>query len=249
MKYLLPAIFAIVLVTVYAFSPKISSRPVQDTPNTLTDAEKKDGWKLLFDGKSSSGWHTYGKSTVGEAWKVGEGTIGLDASQKSSYQSKGGGDIVTDKEYENFDLKIEWKISKNGNSGILFDIKEDPKYSETWYTGPEMQVLDNEGHDDGKIIKHRAGDLYDLISSSTEPVKAVGEWNQVEIKLNKGKLDLYMNGVNIVSTTMWDDNWWKLVKGSKFVKMPDFSKYKKGRIALQDHGCDVWYRNIKIKQL
>jgi Domain of Unknown Function (DUF1080) len=248
MKYLLFAIPAIILTAMHTPSQKIL--PVkQGSDNTLTEAEKKEGWKLLFDGKTTEGWHTYGKTIVGSAWKVSDGAISLDASEKSSYQTKGGGDLVTNAEYENFDLKIDWKISPKGNSGILFDIKEDPKYSETWYTGPEMQVLDNDGHDDGKIKKHRAGDLYDLISSSSEPVKAVGEWNHVEIKLNRGKLDLYMNGVNVVSTTMWDDNWWKLVKGSKFIKMPDFTKYKSGRIALQDHGGDVWFRNIKIKQL
>ncbi len=249
MKYLLLAVPAILLMAAYSFSPEILSAVKQAAPNTLSDAEKKEGWQLLFDGKTTAGWHTYGQTAVGSAWKVKDGTIVLEASEKSSYQTKGGGDIVTNSEYENFDLKIEWKIAKNGNSGILFDVKEDPKYKETWHTGPEMQVLDNDGHPDGKIKKHRAGDLYDLISCSTETVKAVGEWNLAEIRLNKGKLDLFLNGVNVVSTTMWDDNWWALVKGSKFVKMPDFTKYKSGRIALQDHGCDVWFRNIKIRKL
>ncbi|HEX4852123.1 MAG TPA: DUF1080 domain-containing protein, partial [Puia sp.] len=136
-----------------------------------------------------------------------------------------------------------------GNSGIMFLVKEDPKYKESWNTGPEMQVLDNDGHEDGKIKKHRAGDLYDLISSSSEPVKPVGEWNQVEIRVNHGKLDLFLNGVNIVSTTLWDADWQKLIAGSKFKTMPGFTKYKTGRIALQDHGFDVWFRNIRIKQL
>jgi hypothetical protein len=247
MKILLLAMTSLLI-----FPSHKSGKPswvIQDKNNILSNDEKKEGWKLLFDGTTLQGWHTYGKKTVGSAWKVSDGSIALDASEKSSYQTKGGGDIVTDREYENFDLKLDWKISPKGNSGILFDVKEDPKYSETWYTGPEMQVLDNDGHDDGKIKKHRAGDLYDLISSSTEPVKAVGEWNHVEIKLNKARLELFMNGVNVVSTTMWDDHWWELVKGSKFVKMPDFTKYKSGRIALQDHGGDVWFRNIKIREL
>ena len=110
-------------------------------------------------------------------------------------------------------------------------------------------MLDNDGHPDGKIPKHRASNLYDLIASSSEPVKPVGEWNQAEIMLNKGKLDVFLNGVKVVSTTMWDDNWWNLVKGSKFKDMPGFSKYKTGHIDLQDHGNEVWYRNIKIKKL
>ncbi|PWT78887.1 MAG: DUF1080 domain-containing protein [Bacteroidetes bacterium] len=216
--------------------------------NQLTAQEKSEGWKLLFDGSTTKGWRTYGKKTAGSAWKS-DGALHLDASKKSGYQSSGGGDLVTDQEFTNFELKLEWKISKGGNSGILFLVKEDPKYKETWNTGPEMQVLDNDGHEDGKIKKHRAGDLYDLISSSSEPVKPVGEWNEVTIRLNHGKLDLYMNGVNIVSTTMWDADWDKLVAGSKFKDMPGFARYKTGRIALQDHGFDVWFRNIRIKEL
>jgi hypothetical protein len=110
-------------------------------------------------------------------------------------------------------------------------------------------VLDNNGHPDGKIKKHRAGDLYDLISSSSEPVKPVGEWNQAEIKIDHAKLDLFLNGVNVVSTTLWDDNWNKLVAGSKFKSMPGFAKFHSGKIGLQDHGNEVWYRNVMIKKL
>ena len=204
----------------------------------------QDGWQPLFDGKTTKGWHTYGKSTVGAAWKVDDGALYLDNTNKD------GGDLVTDGEYGNFDLKLEWKISKNGNSGIIINIHEDPaKYNEVWKTGPEIQVLDNDGHPDGKIIKHRAGDLYDLIKSSSEPVKAVGEWNQVEIISNNSKLQIFVNGTNVVTTTMWDDNWRALIAKSKFKDMPDFGTFKSGKIALQDHGNAVWYRNILIKKL
>ena len=213
--------------------------------NTLSDAEKNSGWQLLFDGTSTKGWHLYGKSgTSTSPWTVADGALHMDASNKSA-----AGDLVTDNEYTNFDFKLEWKISKNGNSGIMICVKEDPQYKEPYFTGPEIQVLDNDGHPDGKIKKHRAADLYDLISSTSEPVKAVGEWHQVEIKLNQGKLDIFLNGVQINSTTMWDDHWWSLVKGSKFKDMPGFSKSKTGKLDLQDHGNDVWFRNIKIKIL
>jgi hypothetical protein len=218
----------------------------QKENNQLTATEKKEGWILLFDGTSTKGWHTYNKKTIGSEWEANDGTLYLDASKK---QSSNGGDIVTRDEFENFDLKLQWKISKGGNSGVIFLVHESPEYGESYKTGPEMQVLDNDANGDGKIHKHRAGDLYDLISSSSEPVHAVGEWNDVEIKLDHGKLDLYMNGVHTVSTTMWDANWNALVKGSKFAKMPGFAKFKSGHIDLQDHGFDVWFRNIKIKKL
>ena len=132
----------------------------------------------------------------------------------------------------------------------MFYVHEDKQnYKWPCENGPEMQVLDNDGHKDGKIPKHRAGDLYDLIACSRETVKPVGEWNQVEIKCLNGKLDFYLNGENVVSATMWDDNWKKMVAGSKFSSMPGFSLYKTGRIALQDHGDLAWYRNIMIRRL
>ena len=218
--------------------------------NTLSEQEKTDGWQLLFDGQSTRGWHKYGGAPVGAAWKVADSSLRLEASQKQDWQILHGGDIVTDDEYENFHLKLEWKIDTGGNSGIMFYVHEDSvKYKWPWETGPEMQVLDNERHSDARIPKHRAGDLYDLISSSKETVKPALEWNQVEIKCVGGKLDFWLNGENNVSTMLWDDNWKKMVAASKFVKMPDFATYKKGRIALQDHGNNVWFRNIKIRRL
>jgi len=222
------------------------------SPSTVdSGATKTKEWVSLFDGNSTSGWHSYGMNAAGSAWKVDSGTLHLTVpKEKKEFQNKEGGDIVTNDSYENFDLKLEWKISKNGNSGILFLVNEDTaKYKYTYYTGPEMQVLDNKGHPDSKIVKHRAGDLYDLISSSSEVVKPAGEWNQAEIILNQGKLELFLNGTNVVTTTLWDDNWNKLVAGSKFKDMPGFAKSHSGKIALQDHGNEVWYRNISIKKL
>ena len=228
-------------------SSKVTS--MNTSPNNLSAKEKNDGWQLLFDGQTTNGWHTYGKQTIGKAWKVEDGALHLDAAFKKTAAGEGG-DIVTNEEFDNFDLRLEWRISKNGNSGIMIYVKEDAaKYAQPYFTGPEMQVLDNTGHADAKIYKHKAGDLYDLIASSKEVVKPVGEWNQVQIVANNGKLDFYLNNEHIVSTTMWDDNWRTMIAGSKFKAWPDFGTYKKGRIDLQDHGDDVWFRNIKIKRL
>ena len=160
-----------------------------------------------------------------------------------------GGDLVTDKEYTNFHLKLEWKVAANANSGIIFFINEDlTKFKNTYETGLEMQVLDNDGHPDGKIEKHRAGDLYDLIKSTTEPVKPVGEWNSVDIVCKFGKLQMLLNGVKVVETMLWDDKFKALVAGSKFATWPGFAAFQSGKIALQDHGDNVWYRNIMIKE-
>lgn len=221
-----------------------------DTMATLSDTEKAEGWQLLFDGQSTAGWHRYGGGAVGAAWKIADGAVYLDTSSKKDGKIEGGGDIVSDEDYENFDLKLDWKIAPGGNSGIMFYVNEDTTiYKKPYETGPEMQVLDNAAHPDAKIIKHRAGDLYDLISCSTETVKPAGEWNQAEIKCVDGKLDLFLNGTNVVTTQLWDENWNKMVAGSKFHQWPGFGTFRKGKICLQDHDNTVWYRNIKIRKL
>ena len=202
------------------------------------------GFVKIFDGKTTKGWHTYNKIGAGSAWEVSGGAIHLNATAK-----EGRGNLVTNNAYENYHLRYEWKISANGNSGLLFNVIEDAKYSEPYFTGPEMQVLDNDGHPDGKIIKHRAGDLYDLIACSKETVKPVGEWNKAEIILNNGDLTFVLNGEKVVHTTMFGDDWKAMVAKSKFKQWADFGTAKKGKLCLQDHGNEVWFRNIEIKQL
>lgn len=214
---------------------------------TATPDSSNDGFVSLFDGKSTAGWHTYGKDKAGAAWEIDNGTLRLNVTDK---EKEDRGDLVTDKEYENYHFKLEWKISEGGNSGIIFNIHEDAaEYPQTYATGPEMQIVDNVKHADAKIHKHRAGDLYDLIACSEETAKPVGEWNLAEIVVNNGKLDFYLNGVNVVSTTMFDDNWKSMIAGSKFAKMPGFGTFHKGKIALQDHNDEVWFKNIMIKEL
>jgi len=210
----------------------------------ISSAQK--GFKPLFDGKTTTGWHTYNKTVVGSAWQVENGALHLDPKTKGT---DGGGDLVSNKEYKNFHLKYEWKVAPKANSGLIFYIHEEPKYNATYSTGLEMQVLDNDGHPDGKITKHRAGDLYDLIKSSSEPVKPVGEWNKAEIISKNGNLRLMLNGVEVVKTTLWNENWKNLVAGSKFAKWENWGTYQSGKIALQDHGDEVWYKNITIKEL
>lgn len=213
--------------------------------NQLTEEEKAEGWVLLFDGQSTEGWKGYNRDDVPAAWVVEDGALSLDTALLGS----NGGDIMTAGIYEDYELRLEWKITPNGNSGIIYNVVESEDNLATYHTGAEMQVLDNDGHPDGKIEKHRAGDLYDLIKSSEEPVKPVGEWNQVRLVQKDGKIEHWLNGVKIVEADMNGQEWADLVAGSKFASMPDFGKSQKGHIALQDHGNKVWYRNIKLKQL
>jgi hypothetical protein len=212
-------------------------------PNQLTSNEKKQGYTLLFNGHNLDGWHSYLKNQPGSAWSAKNGTIALDPGSGS------GGDLTTDKQYQNYILKLEWKISDGGNSGIIFNIHESPQYKQTYVTGPEMQVLDNKNAEDNKKPSHLAGSLYDLIAAPSSAAKPAGKWNKVKIKLLDGHLQFWLNGKNVVDTQMWNGHWKKLVNQSKFKNWKGFAAYKKGHIALQDHGHAVWYRNIKIKKL
>ncbi|MFA0964107.1 DUF1080 domain-containing protein [Roseivirga sp. BDSF3-8] len=219
------------------------------TEDTTQSSQPESEWITLFDGESLQGWHRYGGEPVGDAWKAVDGTLHLDTAD-AAYANGGGGDIVTDEEFEDFHLELEWKISENGNSGIMFYVNEDTsKYQYPYESGPEMQVLHDEGHPDGQIDKHQAGDLYDLIRSQEKAAKGPGEWNKVDIIAQDGNLELKLNGTTTVQTTMWDDNWRDLIAGSKFAEWDGFGTYKKGHIVLQDHDDNVWFRNIRIKRL
>lgn len=215
----------------------------------LTNAEKAEGWKLLFDGITKKGWHIYNDISDGSAWKVMDGCLHLDPKQTNDRLTEGGGDILTDDEFQHFHLKLEWQLNKGGNSGVIFYIREEPQYERTWHTGPEIQVLDNEVHKDAYIITHRCCDLYDLVSSFPDTTHPAGEWNAMELICNNGSLQVFMNGTRVLSTVLWDDNFKSLVEKSKFKDMPAFAGFRSGKIALQDHGDPVSYRNIRILRL
>tara|TARA_R110000868_G_scaffold113100_1_gene303858 strand:+ start:2599 stop:3324 length:726 start_codon:yes stop_codon:yes gene_type:complete len=217
--------------------------------NMLTEHQKKEGWQLLFNGESTAGWHTFNKTSLGNSWKAEDGTLHLDSSKKEGWQTANGGDIVFEKTYKNFDFKIDWKMSKAGNSGVMFYVQEGKQYEYPWNTGIECQVADNQNNEDGKIDKCRAGDLYELVSCSKDVTKPANEWNQLEIISINGYLTVILNGEKVISTALWDKKWKELIAATKFKDMPDFGTFKTGKIALQDHGADVWFRNIMIKEL
>ncbi len=220
--------------------------------NTLSAKEKADGWALLFDGQTFNGWHNYGKTTIGAAWVVADNAIHLETKPKEAgeWQQKEGGDILTNDEYQDFELELDWRIAPCGNSGIIYNVVEDAaKYQYVWQTGPEMQVLDNVCHPDSRIPKHRAGDLYDMIACKYETVKPAGEWNHVRLVSKNGKIEHWLNYRKLVEYDQNSPEWPKMIAGSKFKDMPGFGKARKGKIALQDHGDGVWYKNIKIRRL
>ncbi len=222
-------------------------------PNTLTPEEETDGWVLLFDGKTPDGWRGYGKDHFPSGWEVVDGTLHCKGSGRGEAGGKEGGDIIYAKrKFKDFDLKLEWKISPGGNSGIFYLARETDK--PIWTNAPEMQVLDNERHPDAKLGKdgnRQAGALYDLIPAKPQTAKPAGEWNQVEIIVYRGTVIHKMNGETVLEYHLWTPEWDSLVAQSKFPKYnPDWANVaEEGYIGLQDHGDDVWYRNIKIKDL
>ena len=200
-------------------------------PNTLTAKEKQDGWQLLFNGKDLQGWHSYLQSKPGKAWQVQDGMIFLNKNSKSVDADFG--DLVTDKEFENFHFKMQWKMEPCANSGVMFYVHESKEFQNTYESGPEMQIADLACNDDGRILKCRAGDLYDLVPCDTEWVNAAPQWNTYEIISNKGHLTLIQNGHIVSQTTMWDDNWKNMIASTEFAAWPAFGSFQKGDISVQ----------------
>ncbi len=240
----------ITLITLSSWFQDNGNKANQVTNNSLTEKEKAEGWELLFNGKDLNGWHSYLKTRPGAAWKVQNGMIVLVKDGKTP--SADYADLTSDQEFEDFDLKLQWKLKPCTNSGIFFYVHEDPKYRSPSSTGPEMQVVDLACSPDSRILKSRAGDLYGLISCEEETVTPGGQWNQVEIISEKAHLQLFLNGTRVIDTHLWNDEWKSLIAASgKSKRWPDFGTFRKGRIAFQGTEPDtkIWFRNIKIRKL
>jgi hypothetical protein len=214
-------------------------------------SNKDEGYVPLFDGKTTNGWRGYGSDKFPEkGWVIEDGTLHVLGSGKG--EAGGGGDIITVKKYKNFELSLEWKVSEGGNSGIFYLAQEKPDQP-IWKSAPEMQILDNERHIDAKMGvdgNRAAGSLYDLIPGDMKVVKPAGEWNHVKVMVYKGTVVHWMNGKNVLEYHLWTPDWKEMVGKSKFKDYPDFvNPAEEGYIGLQDHGDDVWFRNIKIKEL
>ncbi|HEY2356561.1 MAG TPA: DUF1080 domain-containing protein [Phenylobacterium sp.] len=205
-------------------------------PNTLTRAEKAAGWKLLFDGKTTNGWRGFKTPEPDAGWRVVDGALGPDPKTSK--------DLVTKQQFENFELTFDWKISPKGNSGVMFHVTD--VGDETYESGPEYQILDN-AH--GEAPPERAGALYALYAPSRDMPLPVGEFNHARIVVNHGKVQHWLNGVKVVEYEIGSPDFKSRVAASKFKRWPQFASGKTGSIALQNHGNEVWFQNIKIKVL
>lgn len=228
-------------------STPIKEEMQQESEMTL---EKTDSWEVLFDGTSMDAWKGYRMAEVPSPWKLEDGAMVFyppsDGPEGEHYN------LVSRKEFTNFVLSLEWKISEGGNSGIFWGIVEDPKYGQPYETGPEIQVLDNQRHPDASNgDTHQAGALYDMVAPASDVTRPAGQWNQCEITVdyNAKKGKVVLNGTEILSFPLGNAAWDAMVEESKFQGWEGFGKSRTGKIGLQDHGDIVAYRNIKIKSL
>lgn len=209
------------------------------TYNTLSADEKAAGWKLLFDGTTAQ-FRGFKKDKLPDAWRAANGMFML-------VPGAGGGDIVTLDQYQDFEFACDWKVGPKGNSGIMYRCTEDKTYP--WETGPEMQILDNAGHQDGKKKQTSAGALYDLLPCQYDVARPAGEWNHALIRVKGTKVEHWLNGFKVVECDLSSEDYKKAHAASKWTKMPDFATRAKGFIALQDHGDEVFFRNINVREL
>ena len=231
----LPCVATVLVLSFFAaaWRPVHAGDAAAAKPNTLTAAEKRGGWKLLFDGDSLDGWRNYRKEGVSDGWKAVDGAITRVAADA--------GDLVTLDEYDSFELFIDYKIAPRGNSGVMFHVTEDGE--ESWHSGPEIQILGRSGG------MQKSGWLYQLYSSDVDSTRPAGEWNQIHLRIAPNQCETHINGLRYAKFVIGDTDWNDRVSRSKFAKYPNFGKSGRGRICLQEHGSEVAFRNIKIRPL
>lgn len=219
--------------------------------NKLSKKEKKEGWALLFNGKSFDGWRQCNGTAMPANWVIEEDAMKVfTAADKKPGEGSNGDILFHSRKFKNFELSIDWKASKMANSGIFFNVREVPG-KPIYYASPEIQVLDNVDATDNKIDSHLAGSLYDMLPADPKTVHPAGSWNTIVIKVKDGQVTHTQNGVKVVSYSLWTPEWDAMVAKSKFKTFPGFTEgiSKEGFIGLQDHGYPVWFRNIKIREL
>lgn len=226
----------------------IGCTSVKEEPNQLSKQEQEAGWQLLFDGTSLQGWHLYNKGNIDSKWTVNNGELVCDPKKKEGIF----GDLVSDSLYRDFDLALEWKVAKGGNSGVFINVQEDSSFAATFATGLEMQLLDNEYAEHRHQIDstHWAGCLYavDCNGNNSKP-HPYNAWNKSRIVQKDGKVSFWLNDALTFEGNVQDDAFQQRILNSGMKAYPHFGKYPSGRIALQNHTDSVAFRNIKIKRL
>jgi hypothetical protein len=247
---MLSALTVFGLVGCYAAAAAGESDPETPAPtqaaslqNTLTTEEREQGFRLLFDGETLEGWRGFRRDDVPAAWVIEDGA--LHFTDQGEREDRG--DIITVEQFGDFEVRLEWKISPGGNSGIFFRVSETTQ--RTYESGPEMQVLDDAQHPDGGSPKTSAGSNYALHAPDPGNVRPVGEWNEVRILAVGGHVEHWLNGLKVVEYELGSEEWERLVADSKFAEWPDYGRHAVGHLALQDHGDPVWYRNIRVRSI
>jgi hypothetical protein len=207
---------------------------------TAQAPEPGDDWRPLFDGRTTAGWHAFGGGAPGAGWRVVDGALTRAAEA---------GDILTDEEFGSFELELEWKIAPGGNSGVFFHVVEDSTLQYVWQTGPEMQVLDNAGHADGRQPNTSAGSNFALYAPARDVTRPPGQWNQARLVVRGDHVEHWLNGEKLLEYELGSAEWQQRVAASKFGEMPRYGRARRGHIALQDHGDDVAFRNLRIRIL
>ena len=216
----------------------LAMSPAEQNAFARTAAEQADGWQPLFDGRSLSGWRGYKSTTPPAGWSAANGELVRNGE---------GGDLMTVEQFSDFELRLEWKISENGNSGVMYHVvtgDENP-----YESGPEFQILHNAGHKDGASPILSAGSNYAMHAPVKDVTRRVGEWNDIRLIVKGTHVEHWMNGVKLLEYEQFSPDWYARLKASKFAKMPPYGRHMRGHLVLQDHGNLVTYRNIKIKTL
>ena len=231
------------LIVLVALTLSLTFASHAEEHNALTAEQKAQGWKLLFDGKTLAGWHSFKEKQALPEWSVADGVLKL-----TPVKEKHNPGLVTNEMFEHFELYIEWKISPGGNSGVFYRVQDEG--NDLNNTGIECQVLDNEKHPDAKVNKNRqSGAAYYMYEPAKDATKPVGEWNQLRIVVTGQHVEHYLNNEKVVDYTILSEDWLKRFEASKFKKSPKYGRIAKGHIALQEHGDAVEYRDIRIREI
>jgi len=222
---------------------------------------EEEGFVSMFDGETFTGWRAYNGTDIPGAWIIDDGCIHIQGSGRGEAGAENGGDIIFDKKFKNFELTFEWKVAKGSNSGIFY-LGQEVEGQPIYISAPEYQILDNENHPDAKLGvdgNRQSSSLYDMIPAKPQNSKPYGEWNTGKIMVYEGTVVHYQNGTQVLEYHLWTPKWQEMLDNSKFSKEKWPEAYDllincggenhEGYIGLQDHGDDVWYRNIKIKEL